>query len=70
MERERPLSDLERDKFEDLLRKITVRGVWFGAEFEPTWAVGGVQRLSDLERDKFEDLLRKITVRGQGGPEW
>jgi len=27
VERERPLSDLERDKYEDLLRKLTVRGV-------------------------------------------
>ena len=66
VERERPLSELERDKFEDVLRKITVRGQeeWFEFvfELEPTWADGRVQQLSELERDKFEDLLRKISL--------
>ena len=32
VERERPLSELERDKYEDLLRKLTVRaGLDFGS---------------------------------------
>ena len=60
--------DLEQDRFDDLLRKITVRvqEEWFEFvfELEPTWADGRVQQLSEFERDKLEDLLRKITVRG------
>ena len=30
VERERPLSELERDKYEDLLRKLTVRSREWG----------------------------------------